>query len=49
VDLGRKLRLLGVRVGKLVRCSSAEPWPAPRNGELNPGEVALQARTLELF
>jgi DNA polymerase IV len=28
VDLGRRLRLLGVRVGKLVRAGSAEALPA---------------------
>jgi DNA polymerase-4 len=46
VDLSRKLRLLGVRVGKLARAGAlpAQEQPAPAPGVSEPG-----AQTLDLF
>jgi DNA polymerase-4 len=55
VDLGRRLRLLGVRVGKLVRAGSPETLAAPPTGETQTGaahraaEPAPLEGTLDLF
>jgi DNA polymerase IV len=55
VDLGRRLRLLGVRVGKLAKEGSAEAAAvAPAAGALHSGahsaqEPGAQERTLDLF
>ncbi len=53
VDLTRRLRLLGVRVGKLARAqdvAAGKPAPASEpGGPIEPGQDAPTAQTLDLF